>query len=199
MLPMKEKRCFKCGKIKPIDEFYKHSQMKDGHLNKCKECTKKDVRKRETTSPDAILKTRLSICEKSPTKYNAHKAVEAAIKAGVIRKPDCCFGCGRSAEETRLGTHHHDYEKPLDVVWVCARCHRQLDANLRARKGLSPFGKGKAVKMLKDGECIATFSTIKEASVITGQSVSAIRDCADGKTKNRKGFSWRYVPVVKNE
>ena len=37
------KKCFKCEKIKNISEFYKHPQMKDGHLNKCISCAIKDA------------------------------------------------------------------------------------------------------------------------------------------------------------
>jgi len=53
------KKCFKCSLEKPLDEFYKHKQMPDGHLNKCKSCTKNDVKKREN-----ILRQNIDYIEK---------------------------------------------------------------------------------------------------------------------------------------
>lgn len=32
-----EKKCFKCSNVKPLTDFYKHKEMPDGHVNKCKE------------------------------------------------------------------------------------------------------------------------------------------------------------------
>jgi len=41
------KICFKCNEEKELSEYYKHKATADGHLNKCKTCTKKDTAKRE--------------------------------------------------------------------------------------------------------------------------------------------------------
>lgn len=41
----KMKKCLKCSEEKPLSSFYKQKGMRDGHLNKCKECTRRDVKK----------------------------------------------------------------------------------------------------------------------------------------------------------
>lgn len=67
------KVCFKCNKEKDLSEFYKHVKMADGHLNKCKECTREDALKYRIENRDHYTeyeKYRASL----PHRINARKS-----------------------------------------------------------------------------------------------------------------------------
>lgn len=53
-------------------------------------------------------------------KGKARLAVQYAVKVGKIERPDRCEDCGR---DRPLQGHHEDYDRPLDVVWLCRPCH----------------------------------------------------------------------------
>jgi predicted Zn-ribbon and HTH transcriptional regulator len=57
-------------------------------------------------------------------KRSAHVIYAAAIKAGTLIRKTECEDCG-STSDRKLHGHHEDYDKPLDVVWLCHPCHRR--------------------------------------------------------------------------
>src|SRR3990167_1357767 len=62
-----------------------------------------------------------------PEKRRAHKAVEAARRAGLLVK-QACVVCGTPDD---VHAHHADYSCPLDVVWLCRPCHSNEHVNVR--------------------------------------------------------------------
>lgn len=58
--------------------------------------------------------------ERHPEARQAQIAVSVARRSGRLI-PGPCADCG-SADN--IHAHHEDYSKPLDVVWLCASCHR---------------------------------------------------------------------------
>ena len=54
---------------------------------------------------------------------NARKAVTEALKLGRLERPAHCERCER---ELPVEAHHFDYNRPLDVTWLCRPCHNTV-------------------------------------------------------------------------
>lgn len=127
------KKCFKCNKIKSLTFFYKHPQMPDGYVNKCKECNKKDVKENRSAklsyyrSYDKIRGNRQTpeYREKwrkdNLAKYQAKVLMSNLLRSKKITKGSC-EECGTIES---VHGHHDDYLKPFDVRWLCAAHHSQ--------------------------------------------------------------------------
>lgn len=61
--------------------------------------------------------------QREPEKFKARNAVNNAIRDGRLERGTECFFCKGS---DRLQAHHHDYNLPLDVIWLCSTCHGKL-------------------------------------------------------------------------
>lgn len=131
------KECFKCHKTKYLDDFYKHPRMADGHLNKCKECTKQDIKKsvfrnREyyaaydkarNRTPERKAWKRAKTAEwrkDNPLAHSAHKAVQNALAKGILKKGLC------HCDSNKVEAHHPDYNRPLFVIWLCNKHHKHI-------------------------------------------------------------------------
>ena len=140
---VRSKECFKCKSVLPLEEFYKHPMMGDGHLNKCKQCTKKDVNEHRLLNLEKIRtydRNRAKLPHRAASnvevnrawraedrrRQHAHAEVRKAIKLGTLRKKSCV----RCQSEKSLA-HHEDYDKPLDVMWLCQPCHKQRHKELK--------------------------------------------------------------------
>ena len=134
---IRSKKCFKCNTVKPLEDFYKHPQMPDGYVNKCKECNKNDVtanrnkniekyraydRARSKDPKRVKANTEITRAWRAEDlrRQVAHSQVSKAIRNGGLVRQPCCR-CG----EAKTVAHHEDYDKPLEVVWLCQPCHKQ--------------------------------------------------------------------------
>jgi hypothetical protein len=122
--------------------------MRDGRLNRCKACVKTRVKNYAKANPEKVRrlgrekrrrpkyrrmdkqwhrdhpearkKHKQKWLEENPEKRKAENAVSNALRDGKLKRPRLCEGCGR---RRKLQAHHPDYSKPLEVQWLCYKCH----------------------------------------------------------------------------
>ena len=143
--------CRYCKTDKPTDEFYQSAIRKNG-TGDCKECIRSRVKANRAKNADyykqfdrdranlphrvqarkeyaqteqgkeVALNNNRAWRSRNPASYQAHSMVNNAVRDGRLFKPSECESCN---DETTLHGHHCDYNKPLDVMWLCDPCHKQ--------------------------------------------------------------------------
>lgn len=111
------KRCSRCRKTKPREDFNRNRSKPGGRHQYCRECAKGFGR-----DPVRYAETIRAWVAANPEKRHAHNLLNDAVRTGKIIRPDSCEDCG---SDSPLHAHHTDYSQPLDVRWLCASCHRR--------------------------------------------------------------------------
>lgn len=107
------RKCYKCKEIKPLEEFTKNRKRPQGYQCLCKECQHKYYK-------EWYKKNGRNRNKKA---QKAEWEVNKAKKNGTLIVPEKCELCGKSGD---IRAHHPNYNKPLEIIWVCRSCHRNL-------------------------------------------------------------------------
>jgi hypothetical protein len=123
------KTCIRCGSDKELDDFYAHPKMRDGHLNKCKECCKEvaDIREK------ALRKNSEDFCEKerlrSKERYHRLEYKEKQVENDKL-KPYKNGTYKNLSRDLKLPSdkngHHWNYSLIEDVIILDKKFHKFL-------------------------------------------------------------------------
>ena len=106
--------CTICGLEKQDSEFHVEPRIPKGIAAACRLCIKEKRKGRHASGKSY---------KRDPNKERARGRVRDAIRHGKMVKPTVCECCKTETPAHLLDGHHHDYDKPLEVRWLCRSCH----------------------------------------------------------------------------
>jgi hypothetical protein len=123
----KKDYCSKCHKTKDEVEgliVYNTNKRKDGSSTQymhCRKCNRERLSEYyHNGGKDNIYQALRRSQKKYPERVKAYGKVWREKAKGNLIEPDKCENCDKDKD---LQAHHHDYNKPLDVNWLCSDCH----------------------------------------------------------------------------
>jgi transposase-like protein len=67
----------------------------------------------------------------------AQNLLETAIQQGIVQRKTHCENCSDTGTfkdgRTKIQAHHADYGKPLEVAWLCQKCHHEWHMKNKAK------------------------------------------------------------------
>lgn len=107
----------------------------------------------------------------NPEKQRARVMATKAKERGTIVPAESCESCGRRLR--RLFMHHVDYSKPLEVLWLCARCHGKAEGGLGTRRWAASVKKVSRLRSVRERANIAMAELAEMAQVSVGTIAKA--------------------------
>lgn len=131
--------CTGCKTHRLLDQFSLNRSKNDGLSGWCKICHRADaaVRRRDPRyrAVQSAARAKWLATERgnflrlaNATRYRANhpekiicrRKVRDAIANGNLKRQPCFCG------DQRSHAHHEDYNKPLEVIWLCAKHHTEI-------------------------------------------------------------------------
>lgn len=175
-----EKTCFKCLRVLPLAEFYTHPQMADGHVNKCRDCNKKDVQRNYRRRKEY---------------YRAYDAVRNRSKERTAKRAEYAKkndeGAGMKLIEEMTGLELRE-ACAIEVMGVHVK--KQRGARSHLRDLVIPGGVNGIDYVQEDGEPDLTVHDLIEAVPAYESSIEAAFQVVE--KMREKGFVFFYLSTV---
>ena len=159
----KIKVCTKCGIEKELEGFSLRRDSKDGRMASCILCRRVSNQKRYSENKEKIKASHKVYRESHREEIKAHRKTDSyreSDKRSRLKAQNACRSrnyfhrnrhniavpetCSRCPSSNRVEAHHDDYNKPMEVKFLCQTCHikwHKSNTPLNRKTGIFTDGK----------------------------------------------------------